>query len=442
MRRTLSLITALLVLSVASAQLTFWTTEEQPERMAVQQRIAADFEAASGIAVTVVPVTESQLSERMTAAFAAGDLPDVVFHPVNYALGWAEAGILDTTAATEVIDDLGRATFGTGALDLVGFGGEYTSIPMDGWTQLLLYRADLFAEKGLAPPTTYEAILAAVEALHDPPNMFGFVAATDPSQDYFMQVFEHFALANGIQLVDADGNVALDTPALRETLEFYAALAAASPPGNLYWLQSREIYQDGRAAMIVWSPFILTSLVGLRDQFPVTADAAHYSGWLAENTGFVTSIAGPSNPAGAGWAQIQYLGITVDADIDGAQAFAKYLLSDGYLDWLSMAAHGKFPVRRGTLEQPSLYEEGWSNLEIGVDRFAPLSDFFAEDVIAAMVEGLETGSRWGFATGEGALVGRLYGTRIMSELVRDFLDGRRTADETATTLQQRVNALR
>jgi multiple sugar transport system substrate-binding protein len=442
MRRTISLIVTLLVLSVAHAQLTFWTTEEQPERMAVQQRIAADFTAATGIAVNVVPVTESQLTERMTAAFAAGDLPDLVFHPVNYALGWAEAGILDTTAATEVIEELGRATFGSGALDLVGFGGEYTSIPMDGWTQLLLYRTDLFEEHGLEPPTTFEAILAAVEALHDPPNMFGFVAATDPSQDYFMQVFEHFALANGVQLVDDEGNVTLDNEAMRETLDFYQALAEASPPGNLYWLQSREIYQDGRAAMIVWSPFILTSLVGLRDQFPVTADAAHYSGWLAENTGFVTRVAGPSNPNGAGWAQIQYLGITVDADIDAAQEFAKYLLSDGYLDWLSMAAHGKFPVRRGTPEQPNLYEEGWSNLEIGVDRFAPLSDFFAEDVIGAMVEGLETGNRWGFAQGQGALVGRLYGTRIMSELVRDFLDGRRNADETATTLQQRVNALR
>jgi len=443
MRRTLSLIVALLVLSLASAQsLTFWTTEEQPERMAVQEEIAADFEAATGISVDVVPVTESQLSERMTAAFAAGDLPDVVFHPVNYSLGWAEAGILDTAAATEVIADLGRATFGSGTLELVAFGDETAAVPMDGWTQLLLYRADLFEAQGLEPPTSYEAILAAIDALHDPPNMYGFVSATDPSQDYFMQVFEHFALANGVQLVDDAGDITLDTPAMRETLEFYQALADASPPGNLYWLQSREIYQDGSAAMIVWSPFILTSLVGLRDSVPVPVDADQYSGWLAENTGFVTNIAGPSNPEGAGWAQISYAGITVDADIDAAQEFVKYLVSDGYLDWLSMAAHAKFPVRRGTPEQPNLYTEGWSQLEIGIDRFQPMTDFFSADVIDAMVEGLETGSRWGFAQGEGALVGRLYGTRIMSEIVRDFLDGGRTVDETAETLQQRVNALR
>lgn len=443
MRRTLTLITALLVLAVASAQsLTFWTTEEQPERMATQERIAADFEAATGISVSVVPVTESSLAERVTAAFAAGDLPDVIFHPVNYALGWAEAGVLDTAAASEVVADLGRATFGTGALDMVAYRGEVAAVPADGWTQLLLYRADLFEEAGLEPPTTFEAIEAAMAALHDPPNMYGFVSATDPSQDYMMQVFEHFALANGVQLVDAEGNVTLDTPQMIETLEFFKKTVEASPPGNLYWLQSRELYQSGNAAMIVWSPFIIPSLVGLRDAVPVPADEGEYSGWLAEQTEFVTRVAGPSNPTGAGWAQLQYFGITVDADIDAAQEFVKYLLSDGYADWMSMAPQGKFPVRRGTAEEPNRYADAWAGLEIGVDRFQPLSDFYDADVIAGIVEGLETGSRWGFAEGEGALVGRLYGTRVMSELVRDFLDGERTAEETAAELQGRVSALR
>lgn len=441
MRRLIIVLAALLV-GAASAQLTFWTTEEQPERMATQERIAAAFQAATGIEVTVVPVTESSLEERITAAFAAGDLPDVVFHPLNYTIGWAEAGVLDLDAATEVIEDLGTGTFGAGALDNVSFEGAYAAVPADGWTQLLLYRADLFEQAGLAPPTSYDAILAAIEALHDPPNMYGFVAATDPSQDYMMQVFEHFALANGVQLVDADGNVTLDTPQMVETLEFYKKLVEASPPGNLYWQQSRELYHAGQAAMIVWSPFILDELAGLRDAAPVPADADHEPGWLARNTGFVTSIAGPSNAAGSGWAQLSYFGITVDANVDDAQAWVKYLLDEGYLDWLGMAAEGKFAVRAGTADEPTKFVDGWAGLEVGVDRRAPLGDFYSADVIADLVAGLQTGNRWGFAEGQGALVARLYGTRIMAELVRDFLDGERTAEETAALLQSRVNALR
>lgn len=443
MRRTPVLLALLLATSLAAAQsLTFWTTEEQPQRIETQQAIAAAFEAETGISVDVVPVTESSLGERMTAAFAAGDLPDVVFHPVNYTIGWAEAGILDTAAATESVAKLGVDTFGAGALALMSYQGENTAVPTDGWTQLLLYRADLFTERSLAAPTSYATILEAARALHDPPNRYGFVAATDPSQDYMMQVVEHLALANGVQLVDADGNVTIDTPAFVEFLEFYKQLAEMSPPGNLYWLQARELYQAGQAAMVVWSPFILDELAGLRDEVPVLADEAQERGWLARNTGFVTSVSGPSNPAGAGYAQVSGLGITVDADIDAAQAFVEYLVTDGYLDWLGMAAEGKFPVRSGTPEEPDRFVEGWAKLEVGVSDRAPLGNFYSADVIDDLVAGLETGDRWAFRQGQGGLVTSLYGTRAMSEAIRRFLDGELTAEATAALIQLEVESLR
>ncbi len=63
-------------------EITLWTMEEQPERMAAQERIADAFEAATGHTVKVVPVTEKDIATRATAAFAAGDLPDVLNHTV------------------------------------------------------------------------------------------------------------------------------------------------------------------------------------------------------------------------------------------------------------------------------------------------------------------------------------------------------------------------
>lgn len=434
--------TVFLLASSALAQITLWTTEEQPERVAVQERIAQDFEEATGISVTIVPVTEGQMGERMTAAFAAGDLPDVVYHPLNYTLGWAEAGILDTFAATETIEALGEQTFAAAALSLVDFQGEYAAVPVDGWTQLLLYRADLFEEAGLEPPTTYENILAAIEALHDPPNMYGFVAATDVSQPYMLQVFEHFALANGVQLVDDEGNIALDTPEMVETLEFYRRLVEASPPGNLYWQQSRELYQGGQAAMIVWSPFILDELAGLRAEVPVPADEGREQGWLARNTGFVTRLSGPSSPTTAGWMDMRYFGITVDADMEAAQQFVEYSMSEGYLDTLAIAAEGKFPVRGGTPENPTLFVDSWADLDVGVTERAPLSDFYSQDIINDLIIGLETGDRWAFGQGEGILYSRMADTRVLMETLREFLDGEYTAEEAARLMQERVEALR
>ena len=75
----------------------------------------------------------------------------------------------------------------------------------------------------------------------------------------------------------------------------------------------RMDYICGRAAMIIWSPFILDELSGLRRDQPVVPDIAKgESGFLARNPGFVTIICGPKGAAQYG--QINYLGITRDAD--------------------------------------------------------------------------------------------------------------------------------
>ena len=47
---------AFLLSSVAYADITFWTTEVQPARMAKQEEMAKAFEAKSGIKVEVIPV--------------------------------------------------------------------------------------------------------------------------------------------------------------------------------------------------------------------------------------------------------------------------------------------------------------------------------------------------------------------------------------------------
>lgn len=434
-------LTLLLGLSFAQAQLVFWTTQVQPERMSVQEQIAADFEAETGISVQVVPVEESSLAERVTAAFSAGGLPDVIYHPLSQTVGWAQAGILDTDAATEVIDDLGRDTFSAGILNLAAYQDGYTAVPSDGWAQLLVYRKDLFEAAGLEPPTNYEAVTAAIAALHDPPDMYGFVAATDPSNDYMMQVLEQVFLANGVTLLNDAGEVDLDNERVVQALEFYKKLFDASPPGNLFWEQSRELYFAGKAAMIFWSPFILDELAGLRDNVPITAVDDPTSPELAENSGFVTRLAGPSNPEGAGFASASFFGITVDADTGAAQQFIEYIMDNAYLKWLSFAPEGLFPIRRGTAEEPEKYVEGWKELPIGVDRKAPLAQFYDDAVINEIISGLDVADRWAYNQGQGALIGQLYGTRVMSELVRAYLDGEYSAEETAKLLQERVSAL-
>ncbi len=432
------LVSTVLVSAAQAQEIRFWTTEEQPARLARQEELAADFKAKTGITVAVIPVTESDLGTRATAAFAAGDLPDVIYHTLQYALPWSEAGILDTEAATEVIDELGRQTFAPGALSMAAYEGDIASVPLDGWTQMILYRADLFEEKGLEAPTTYANVVAAIEALHNPPDTFAFVAATKVDENFMSQVLEHVFLANGVSPVGPDGFKPLEVGPTTEVLEFYKAIADASPPGELYWKQSRELYFAGKAAMIIWSPFILDELAGLRDAAPPTINDDPTTRDLAAVTGVVTTFAGPSNPGGAAWGDVRYFGITMDADTEAAQAFVNYSVDEGILKTLAIAPEGKFPVRRGTPDDPDKFQEAWSKLPVGVDRKAPLTELYPAETIAMIVDGLETAQRWGVAEGQLSLASKIINSQIINRLVREYIDGERDAAATVAALNEEL----
>jgi len=426
---------------VSADTIRFWTTEEQPERLAKQQEMAAQFEAATGTAVEVIPVTESDLGTRATAAFAAGDLPDVIYHTLQYALPWAEAGILDTEAATEVVEALGEDTFAPGPLAMAAVDGGVASVPVDGWTQMLVYRADMFEAAGLEPPTSYANVEAALEALHNPPEMYGFVAATKVDENFMSQVLEHVFLANGVSPVNADGAAELDLAATTEVLDFYKAIAEASPPGELFWQQSRELYFAGQAAMIIWSPFILDELAGLRDSAPPTINDDPTSSELASKTGIVTNFSGPSNPDGAAWGDVRYFGITNDADTDAAMAFVKFSMDEGYGQTLSIAPEGKFPVRAGTAEEPTKFKDLWATLDVGIDRRAPLGDLYAQEMIDEIVGGLDVAQRWGVAEGQLALASKMINSQIVNRVVRQYIDGEIDAAAAVAAMNEQLAAI-
>ncbi len=429
-----SLALAISAIGVHAETIRFWTTEEQPERLAKQQEMAAEFKAATGTEVEVIPVTESDLGTRATAAFAAGDLPDVIYHTLQYALPWAEAGILDTEAATDVVDQLGQGTFAPGALNMAAFDGGYAAVPVDGWTQMIVYRKDLFDANGLAAPTTYAAVLAAIDKLSNPPEMYGFVAATKVDENFMSQVLEHVFLANGVSPVDDNGFSPLDEAKTTEVLDFYKAIAKASPPGELFWKQSRELYFAGKAAMIIWSPFILDELAGLRDSAPPTINSDPTSGELASKTGIVTTFAGPSNPEGAAWGDVRYFGITSDANTSAAEDFVKFSMDQGYTQTLSIAPEGKFPVRRGNAEDPEKFVKAWSKLPVGVDRKAPLSDLYAPEMISQIVGGLDVAQRWGVKEGQLSLASKMINSQVINRLVREYIDGARDAKATVAEM--------
>lgn len=445
--KSLKIATGALLLSASAITIAqadtirFWTTEEQPERLAVQESIAAAFKEKTGHDVEVIPVTESELGTRATAAFAANDLPDVIYTTLQYVLPWAEAGILDVETDDEIVEDLGADTFAPGPISMADFDGLTAAVPVDGWTQMIVYRKDLFDEAGLDAPDSYEDIEAAIAKLHNPPEMYGFVAATKIDENFMSQVLEHVFLANGVTPVDENGFKPLDEKATTEVLEFYKALAEASPPGELFWKQSRELYFSGNAAMIIWSPFILDELAGLRDSAPPTINDDPTSTELASKTDVVTTFSGPSNPDGAAWADVRYFGVTADANTDVAADFVKFSMNEGYLDTLSMAPEGKFPVRKGTPDEASKFVDGWATLPVGVDRKAPMSELYPAETVGRITSGLETAARWGVKENQLSLASKMINSQIINQVVRQYIDGEIDAAAAVSKLNDELAAI-
>ncbi len=106
-----------------------------------------------------------------------------------------------------------------------------------------------------------------------------------------------------------------------------------------------------------------------------------------------------------------------------------------------MAAEGKLPVRKGTPDAPDCFIDGWKQLEFGVTTRARISDFYGLDVVKTMVGGVDGFDRWGFVEGKGALVSKIYGTRIVPEILKRYLDGELSAKDAARTMDERVKAL-
>ncbi|NYI03183.1 ABC transporter substrate-binding protein [Allostreptomyces psammosilenae] len=438
--------------------LTVWSLESQTERMLATEEIVRRFREETGIPVHLVAVDEDQLSRMIMAGAAAGDLPDVIAAlPLAQTHQLAGAGLLDTAAATAVVDRLGRGTFTPRALEMVAAdpraadgaaGGELIAVPSDGWTQLIVYRADLFAEAGLDPPTSYAALQEAARTL-DGPDRAGIALATDPGSAFTAQSFEALALAAGCQLVDGAGRVALDSPACVDAFRLYGDLARRwSVPGVQTVDSTRAAYFSGQAAMVVWSSALLDELAGLRsDTLPSCPECRGDPGWLARNSGVVTALSGPdgAGPAQFGevtsFALLHGTGQGADASSADARAFVEYMMSAGYPDWLAVAPEGKVPARTGDGADPRRYTDAWNALRAGVDVREPLADHYPAATLDALRSTVADMDRWGVPQGQGDLVGAAIGELPVARAVADLAQGGSDPAEAARRAAADVEAL-
>jgi len=420
-----------------------WTIEDVADRVAAQKKIAADFSASSGIKVEIVAVAEDQFDQLVTSAAAAEDLPDLIAAlPLSQVRSLSGSDLLNSEIPGQVVDELGRDTFAPRSLDLTRDGDTQLAVPSDGWAQLLVYRKDLFDAAGLQPPTTYETIEQAAQTLNKD-GVAGITLATTPGDSFTQQSFEYLALANGCEMVGSDKKVTLDSPQCVRAFDLYGKLARDySVRGNQDVDSTRATYFAGKAAMVIWSSFLLDELAGLRkDALPTCRECRADKAWLANNSGVVSAIKGPDGQNPALYGEVVSWVATRSAPKDASAQFLKYMMSDRYVDWLALAPEGKVPVRQGPKAGDTSYLKSWEGLKAGVDSKAPLSQFYGPEVLTAVQKAPENFSRWGLTQGQGKLVGALQGSQPVPKALSELIAGKGDAAQAAQNAQKAVEEI-
>lgn len=400
--------------------------------MAVYADLAARYmQEHPDVAVEIVPVAESAVASKLTAAIAGdGELPDLVRLGVERLPLLMRVDLLDTDAITAVVASVGREDFRARPLQYVTVpdSGELAAIPFDGWLQALWYRRDLFQERGLNAPVSWADIDAACDAFADDPEMLGITLPTTPDQNYVHQVFEQVAMSNNAWPFDDAGNVTMNTPEMVEALRFYTGLQRCAPQGAQDLFTARGNYELGQAAMLFYSTYIMDDLVEGSNQ-PGNVKIELPLQDLPERTGFAASMVGPKGVAAYG--QLVTLAILAGADPATADV-ATFFMTEGYLPIIATAPLGKVP----TLESAT---EEWITISPIFERYSPAT-------LGHIANGFDTMNRWllrpTYTQSERAALGVLESRLSVPQAIyRIAVEGSLTPESAAAFLQEELETI-
>ncbi len=263
--------------------------------------------------VNVTQIPSDEFDAKLTAAIAAGKVPDLVFLYTQ-----TQASILSTGGVAAVpqglVDpnDFFEAAYNDTLVD-----GVSHAVPWYTYAQVFYYRKDLAEAAGIAPPTTWKELITFAEAFKAEGVEYP-IAADVGYNIYTAQALSAYAAQNGGSFLSADQKTwTLDTPENVAALEYWGSLfsqglASTEGPG---FLDSVPYLIAGKNVGTVTGPWT-----------PSFADQATSPGWSAEHLGSVLPPAGAAGSTaivGGG-----SLAVLQDAkNADGAWKLTRWLTS-------------------------------------------------------------------------------------------------------------------
>jgi len=207
------------------------------------------FESETGVRVHLDAIPWENLMEMQTLELASGSgTYDVLYVHPSWYQQFAANGYLVPVEDFASEEDL--AKFVPSLLGLFDHNDRIYALPDWITTIMLVYRTDLFEEKGLSAPQSWDDVLSIAEIFAEEDDMYGIVFPGG-NVGSLAGTFLTTLLSNDSWIVDDDGNPNMDSPEALETLEYFNRLGAFAPTGflNFHWEETSSILTSGMAPM-------------------------------------------------------------------------------------------------------------------------------------------------------------------------------------------------
>jgi multiple sugar transport system substrate-binding protein len=252
--------------------LRWWSPQSSPEQLAAYETQMRNFEALhDGVQVVFERTSDEGYAPQLAAAFASGDVPNIVTHLPSFAVSdyWS-AGLLEPF--NDVIEMVGPENYYEGANQIYEIDpGVYAGTGIgNSAANMLWLRTDLMEQAGIDDaPRTWDQLRSAVSAMQGG----GIYGAPLPYGRNSMTslIFIGVMHQAGGQVFSPDLEVAIDSDETRNALEFYRSMREYCPPGatNYSWGESLTAFVSGATATGIYTGRVL---INVNNQNPDIAD--------------------------------------------------------------------------------------------------------------------------------------------------------------------------
>jgi multiple sugar transport system substrate-binding protein len=331
------------VVGMAGAQQVVEVLAQPRVEWEMMERLIPEFEEQTGITVNITYFAELERRSRsrLDASSGAGQFHVYYIDEANIvefaSNGWV-VPILDYFP-----EEYDFSGFSPGLVDMLSFEGTPYAAPITKEGDIMFYRRDLLEAQGLSAPTTLDEYLEVVQALHDPPRLYG--TGTRGLRGSGMNVwrFSPYLYTFGGRYLDDDGNPVFNSPEAVQAVEYYIELILHSPSPTMSWSDVMDAFAAGRIGIVTFADLKMDTL-----QDPERSIVSELMGYGVPPAGPLGSVSGTSVHGLA----ISAPGTRTEAEREAAAAFIAWFTSQENELRQVEAGYGLTNARSATFESP------------------------------------------------------------------------------------------